>query len=184
MSTRQHRRSAFTLIELVASALLTALMMSVIMGVIWSSVRESNRLRHNAVSRFPVTQLTDRFRTDFQNSRGMAIDGSGITLHGFLARNAVTGQPLLAPARVRYEIRNLSGRRVLTRATTGGRTNPIWVGCAALQIEPLLVADEGSELLADPETGGLPAIPASFRVTMLSDDNRVLWREVIHHHAI
>ena len=34
----------------------------------------------------------------------------------------------------------------------------------------------------DAETGGLPEIPESFRITVRSDDGAIIWREVIQHH--
>ena len=183
MTTRRPTsRTAFTLIELVASAVLTAMMMAGLLSIVWSAVRDSNRLRNAQTSRFPVTHLIDQMRTDFLNARGMAIDSSGVTLHGFLSRDPKTQQSLMTPGHVRYEIRIAAGRRVLTRSTARGSTEPAWFGLAALRIEPLSESDPESGLLPEPETGGLPEMPLSFRVTMIGDRGEILWREVIHHH--
>jgi type II secretory pathway pseudopilin PulG len=180
---RRHHRQAFTLIELVASAVLTAMMMAALMGVVWSAVREQNQLRQSETSRFPTTHLIDRVRSDFQNARGMAIDSRGATLHGFLGRDPKTLQPLLVPGRVRYAIGRIGGRGVLTRTVSGNSPEPVWFGFSAFQIEPLAVSDPENEVLPEPETGGLPEVPQSFRVTMIGDQGQILWREVIHHHG-
>ena len=88
---RRNRREAFTLIELVASAVLAAMMTAALLSIVWSALRESSQLRRSATSRFPVTQLADQMRHDFHNARAMAIDSSGVTLHGFLGRDPQTG---------------------------------------------------------------------------------------------
>ena len=179
---RGSHRSAFTLIELVASAVLAAMMMAALLSVVWSAVRESNQLRQSEINDFPVTLLVEQIRVDFQNARGMAIDPSGVTLHGYLGRDARTLQPLLIPGRVRYEVRSIGGRGVLTRSGNGVSTEPVWYGFSAMRVDPLAESDPENESLPEPETGGLPEVPLSFRVTMLGDRGQILWREVIHHH--
>lgn len=183
MSRRlRNPRSAFTLIELVASAVLTAMMMAGLLSVVWSAVRDTNQLRQSETSRFPTTALVEQMRTDFINARGMAIDSTGVTLHGFLGRDSKTRQPLMTPGRVRYEIRRAIGRSVLIRSTGIGPGEPVWFGLSALRIEPLSQSDPENELLPEPETGGWPEVPLSFRITMIGDQGQLLWREVIHHH--
>jgi type II secretory pathway pseudopilin PulG len=183
MTTRRRSpRTAFTLIELVASAVLTAMMMAGLLSVVWSTVRDTNQLRQSETSRFPATLLIDQMRTDFMNARGMAIDSSGVTLHGFLGCDPTTRQPLMTPGLVRYEIRRAVGRSVLMRSTSAGLTEPAWFGLSALRIDPLSESDPENDLLPEPETGGLPEVPLSFRITMVGDQGQILWREVIHHH--
>ncbi len=176
-------RNAFTLIELVASAVLTAMMTAGLLSVVWSVVRETSQLREAEASRFPVTCLADQLRSDFQNARGMVVGSGGVTLHGFLGRDGRTLQPLLVAGRVRYEVRNLGGRQVLIRTASGNSSEPVWFGFGALRIEPLAESDPESQVLAEPETGGLPDVPLSFRVTLVGDQGQILWREVIDHHA-
>jgi type II secretory pathway pseudopilin PulG len=179
---RPIRRSGFTLIELVASAVLASMMMVGLLSVVWSAVRESNQLRQTETSRFPVTRLVEQMRSDFQNARGMAVDATGVTLHGFLGRDPRTLQPLLIPGHVRYEARRAAGRSILTRTAAGTSAEPVWYGFSALRIEPLAESDPEDEALPVPETGGLPEVPLSFRVVMVGDQGQILWREVIHHH--
>ncbi|MGI9470652.1 MAG: PulJ/GspJ family protein, partial [Rubripirellula sp.] len=100
---RRRGRSAFTLIELVASAVLASLMMAGIFTIVWSALRESAQLQRTAVSQFPPTRLVEQIRIDLQNARGMLVDRTGLTLHGFVGRDPITQRPTLTPGRVRYE---------------------------------------------------------------------------------
>lgn len=179
---RRQTRTAFTLIELVASAVLTAMMMAGLLSIVWSAVRDSNRLRDSAASRFPATHLIDQMRTDFQNARGMSVDASGVTLHGFLGRDPKTNQPLMTLGRVRYETGRALGRNVLLRRDNPKSAEPAWFGVSNLLVEPLSELDTEDELPPEPEAGGLPPVPLSFRVTIVGDQGQVVWSEVIHHH--
>ncbi len=170
---RQSRRAAFTLIEMVASAVLTSLMMTGLMSIIWATVRESRQLQIAGVDRFTITILADQMRTDFQNCRGIGIAPDGVLLHGFLG-------PGSTPGRIAYEIRRVKNRSVLTR-TDHHSLELAWFGANRFVIEPLSTAD-GEDIAPLPETGGLPEAPPSFRVTLMSESGRVLFREVVHHH--
>ncbi|TWU58093.1 hypothetical protein [Rubripirellula reticaptiva] len=175
MTTRQNnRRLAFTLIELVASAVLTAMMMAGLLGVVWSAVRESNELRKAEADRFPITILADQLRLDLQNSRGMTAIAGGIVLHGFLRDGNL-------PGRVVYQIHVSQAGSLLTR-TDARSTEIAWVGATAIEIDAVAAVDSGDGDLPMLETGGLPPIPSVFRVTLRGRDGRVLFRELVNHH--
>ena len=178
---RLHARSAMTLIELVVSALLAALMMTALTSIVWSSARESRQLARDAAGHFPTTQLAQQMRVDFANARGMLVDPRGVTLHGFLGSDPTTTRPMLTPGRIRYDVSTVSDHNVLIRSTSTSR-EPVWYGCASLRIESFDQVDPESELLPQPESGGLPSVPSRFRLTMIGDDGQVLWREVMNHH--
>ena len=176
------QRTAFTLIELIASAALASLMMAGIFTVTWSALRESRQLERSTVSDFPPTKLIEQLRVDLQHARGMRIEPAGLTLHGFVARDPITKRPVLAPGRVQYKIKRVAGQRLLTRSYDGQRWEPLWFGFGRLLIEPLNQSEPGDDSIPQPETGGLPEVPLSFRVTMTNADGKQLWQEVIHHH--
>jgi hypothetical protein len=183
MNRRPHtNRHAFTLIELVASALLAAMLMMALLNIAWSAHRESNALRRASAGDFPFAPLADRMRIDFYNARGMLVDAGGVTLHGFVAEHPYSRQPLLLPGRVRYAAHRIGNRTVLTRRWQDRSAEPVWYGFLALRIEPLAEPDPQEDSWSAEETGGLPPVPLSFRVTLLGDHNRILWQEVIHHH--
>ncbi len=180
------KRSGFTLIELLASAVLAAMMTAALLSVVWSSVRETNQLRQAEINRWPVTQLVSQMRRDFLNARGMAVTADGVSLYGFLGHDRRDGSPTLRAGAVRYQPVRAAGRMILVRRASsedGETSQPVWFGFGTLQIEPLEETDAEDALLHQAVTGGLPPVPGSFRVTMLADNGKVLWREVIHHHA-
>jgi type II secretory pathway pseudopilin PulG len=183
---KRRTRRGFTLIELVASAVLTAMLTVTLMSVVWSVVRESAQLAKSQIWRAPVTQLVAQMRRDFQNARGMAVTPAGVRLHGFLDQDRRSGDPTLLAGSVHYQTALVADRRVLVRraaGVTGSQDAPVWIGIGGLQIEPLEFTEAEDALLGDPMAGGLPPVPGSFRVTMTGDQGHVLWREVIHHHG-
>ena len=68
------RRSGFTLIELVASAILVSLMMSALLSVLWSSLRQSQELQRAASDGFPHGQHGESDSRRFPERTG---DGRG-----------------------------------------------------------------------------------------------------------
>ena len=174
-------RCAMTLIELVVSALLASLMMTALTSIVWSSARETRHLQRDATSHFPTTQLAQQLRTDFANARGMLAGPQGLTLHGFLGSDPATTRAMLTPGNVRYHVSRINEHPVLIRSTTNSR-EAVWVGCSSLRIESMAQVDREDEFLPQPESGGLPDIPARFRVILFDEDGQVLWREVVHHH--
>lgn len=156
--------------------------MAGIFTITWSALRESNQLQRASVSDFPPTRLVDQIRVDLQHARGMRIDPAGLTLHGFVARDPVTKRSVLAPGRVRYQIKRVAGQRVLTRTYDGQRWEPLWVGFGRFTIQPLNQREPDDDSIPLPETGGLPEVPYSFRVTMTNAEGKQMWQEVIHHH--
>ncbi len=179
--TCERARCGMTLIELIVSALLAALMMTALTSIVWSSARDTQRLQREATGRFPITQLAQQMRTDFANSRGMSLDQRGITLHGFLGSDPQSHRPMLTPGRVRYELERLANRSILIRTDSESR-EPVWYGCSSLVVESMDQTDREDRLLPSAESGGLPPMPTRFRVTLIGEDGHILWREMIHHH--
>ena len=180
--SRPKHRNAFTLIELVASAVLASMLMAGILSITWSALRESKQLQRTATHDFPPSQLIEQIRLDLQNARGMRIDSAGITLHGFVGRDPATQRPNLTLGQVRYESKDVNGHRVLSRSSDGNRWEPLWFGFGSLTIESLEEVDPDNEILPQAEAGGLPEVSARFRITMTNDQKELLWQEVIHHH--
>lgn len=170
------RRSAFTLIELLASAVLTAMMMAGLLSIVWSAVRESNQLRTADRQQASTTILAEQMRLDFQNARGMAVAPGEVILHGFLGEDQL-------PGRVVYS--HVTNGRTGVLMRSGGRSRQIaWVGVEAFAIEPLQIIERENGDLPMPESGSLPEIPAIFRVILMGNGGRVLVRETVHHHGI
>jgi hypothetical protein len=98
-----------------------------------------------------------------------------------LRTDPATSIPTLTAGRVRYEVSSAIGRKLLIRSTEDSR-EVVWVGCAAVQIEPLEQIDPQDESVPLPESGGLPQMPSRLRISLFGDAGQVLLREVIHHH--
>jgi Tfp pilus assembly protein PilV len=180
----RHRRkqAGFTLIELVASALLTSMMMTAILGIVWSTLKQTQQLQRGEARNSSPAALTRQLRMDLLNARGMQLAPDEMTLHGFLSRETTTGSMSLGVGRVRYALRNANGKRILARTVNDGRWEPLWIGFGSISIVPLAITESDEDSLPMAETGGLPEIPESFRVTVFNDDGTITWREVIHHH--
>ena len=179
------RRHGFTLIELIASIVLASMMMAALMNIVWSVLREMNRMQAAETNRFPITILADQLRHDLLNSRGVLADANGITMHGYLDRDSQTDQASMLAGRVRYEIVAAREARTLVRRVidkTKAKGEPVWYGVGTLDFEAIEESQPG-DLLLGAETGGLPPAPGRFRVTLTGADGQTLWREVIHHHA-
>jgi hypothetical protein len=174
-------RKGMTLIELLISALLASLMTVAMMEIVWSTARELRDSDRDVATSSPTTQLAQQLRVDFINARGLLMDPQGVTLHGFLRTDPLTSSPMLTPGLVRYEVAGAIGRKLLIRVSENSR-EVVWVGCAAVQVEPLEQVDPEDEPLPLSETGGLPQIPSRLRITLLGDAGQILLREVIHHH--
>ena len=181
------RRQAFTLIELVASAVLAAMMMIALMNVVWSATRDARMLQQADAARASISLLADRLRTDFQNARGITIGNNGVILRGYLSEDPKTSDATLLPATVQYQIVNLRAHQLLLRTISGpggSKNEPVWLGIGSMQIEPLSEVDAEDMLQPDPAAGGLAPMPTSLRVTLTNHDGHLLWREVLHHHEI
>lgn len=187
---RKRMRCGFTLIELVVSALLSSIMLAALLSIMWSAMRDTQELKRNDLDRASVDQLVDVLHRDFQNARGMTANANQISLHGFLGSGEF--MPDLSPGAVQYQQRQIGDHSCLTRTVRslrGTQTELIWRGFGSFRIDVLELESDSDEKDAETEimpieTGGLPPIPASFRITLFSERGRVLHREVIHHHAI
>ena len=178
----RQQQTGFTLIELVATAVLTSMMMTAILSIVWTTLKQTQQLQRSETQNSSPATLTRQLRMDLQNARGMEVDTEGITLHGFLSRETSNRSVSLGVGRVHYALRKVNSKRILARTVDGGPWEPLWIGFGAMSIDPLTFTepDEASSPLA--ETGGLPEIPESFRVTIHNDAGTIIWREVIHHH--
>ncbi len=178
----RRQQSGFTLLELVASAVLTSLMMTAILGIVWSTLKQIQQLQRHDTQQASSTTLIQQLRMDLQNARGMQITPNGITLHGFLARDNANRSISLRAGRVRYALRKVNNKRMLARTSDGGTWEPLWINFGAISIDPLSFREADDDDLPMAETGGLPEIPESFRITVRNNDGTIIWGEVIQHH--
>lgn len=167
------QRTAFTLIEMVVALVLASIMTVGLLRIVNVISRETMQLRSEQTDYVAAGFIADRMRDDFVNARGINAGPNSIALAGF-----VTGPNVLG--RVQYETVKTGQRSLLIRRSESG-TEVMWVGFGTFLFQSF------DEINADdpvPEgTGGLPPLPTRFAISALSEDGRVLFREVIHHHA-
>ena len=170
-------RSAYTLIELLAASVLTAILLAGVLLALRASLVET-RTADLWDARLPGAQLLrEQMRRDVGNATGAAMGAGSLTLFGPLATDAA-GQPTLRPATVTYAIRPISGRGVLIREERGRRTRreAVWVGCSQLTAASMVV-EAAPPRAAD--TGGLPPISDAVRMLLTGADGQTLIDETI-----
>jgi hypothetical protein len=184
-------RLAFTLIELVVSLVLGALLLTTLMGVMRRSFDELGV----AVADDPVTMrnewLIEQFRRDLSNARRMQVGINRIELAGFIHRDPATLIATHRPARVLYEIRSNGKVSVLFRIQTdsvfamtsqaGQLTEVIFVGAGALQVSTNQIG-----AFSEADTIGLSesailnfasqrqAVPSSVRIVLTDQRGRTI----------
>lgn len=179
-------RRAFTLIELVVSAVLMTIMMSALLSILWASLRQSSELKIADVDQASTSILADQIRRDVQNARGFSLTDRGFVLRGFLSSDRATGLPAMTAATVRYDVSRVNGRGILYRRESNPgpiNSGAMRVGVAMIAMQPLADVVVDGDLELPPETGGLSPMPSAVRVLLVSQNGRVLIDEVIEHHA-
>jgi len=84
----RQQQTGFTLIELVATAVLTSMMMTAILSIVWTTLKQTQQLQRSETQNSSPATLTRQLRMDLQNARAMEVETEGITLHGLsVSRN-------------------------------------------------------------------------------------------------
>ncbi|MCA9140010.1 MAG: prepilin-type N-terminal cleavage/methylation domain-containing protein [Planctomycetales bacterium] len=165
-------RIAFTLIEMVVALVLASLMMVGLLRIVTLVSIESNQLRGEQTDYVAAGMLADRLRMDLMNARGIVADFDSIRLSGYVG-------PQNTPGTIRYGQSIVGNRRVLVR-DSGDQREVCWVGFGGFDFESY---EQITAETPQPEmTGGLPPVPARFRIGVMNSDGRLLFSEVIQHH--
>ena len=162
-----------TLIELVVALVLASLMLVALLRVVSVISIESNQLKTEQTDYVAASMLADRIRSDMINARGMVVDSGSISMSGFS-----TDEQL--PSAVRYATQ-IRGRDVALYRITPNQSELCWFGFGRFEYQPFDEID--SETPLPDAAGGLPQIPARFLIRAYSSEGRVLFSEVIDHHA-
>lgn len=177
------RRNGFTLVEMVAAAVVIAMLFGVLSMFMKSVVGQ--RKRADAVrSQYPDTAIfADQLVRDIRNANGFAGGDSGLTLFGALGTNPLTGQGTHQLARVGYSIQQIGATGVLVRteqqASGVSHQRIVWFNAGGLST----VSVRPSRLLANPqETGGLAGMPVELLVSLEGVDGNAIWSRHIRHH--
>ncbi|QDV88869.1 hypothetical protein TBK1r_79040 [Stieleria magnilauensis] len=174
--TSGHPRSAadaFTLIEMIVALVLASLMMVGLLGIVASVSTQSTQLRREQVDHVAAGILADRLRNDLINARGIAAGTDTLILSGYVS-------PQQVPGMIRYTQATIGTRRLLIRLA-GGQRDLCWIDFGAFDFETYDEFD--AETPVPDMTGGLLPMPSRFRIAGRDVQGRVLFNEVIDHHA-
>ncbi|MCS7465530.1 type II secretion system GspH family protein [Stieleria sp. ICT_E10.1] len=164
---------AFTLIEMIVALVLASLMMVGLLGIVASVSTQSNQLRREQIDHVAAGILADRLRNDLINARGIAAGTDTLILSGYVS-------PQQLPGMIRYTQATIGSRRLLIRRA-GGQRDVCWIDFGAFDFETY---DEFDAETPVPEmSGGLVPMPSRFRIAARDAQGRVLFNEVIDHHA-
>ncbi|MCC9599470.1 type II secretion system GspH family protein [Stieleria sp. JC731] len=167
------RQSALTLIELVVALTLASIMMVTLLRMTGIITRETTQIQRQHIDRSAALRLSDRIRVDFENARAFRVDTGLIELGGYIA-------PGHLPGRVRYQVIGMLNTNALVRQFNG-RQEICWLGVGGINVDLLSEVEQHSG--TDSSYPDLVPIPDRIRITLTDDRNRLLIREVIHHHA-
>nr|WP_236649847.1 hypothetical protein [Rhodopirellula sp. SM50] len=158
---------------MIVALVLASLMMVGLLGIVASVSTQSTQLRREQIDHVAAGILADRLRNDLINARGIAAGTDTLILSGYVS-------PQQVPGMVRYTQATIGTRRLLIRRA-GGRRDVCWVDFGAFDFETY---DEFDVETPVPDmTGGLLPIPSRFRIAARDAQGRVLFNEVIDHHA-
>ncbi len=163
----------FTLIEMIIALVLASIMMVGLLRIMSIVSLESNQLRGEQTDYVAAGFLADRLREDLINARGIVADAGSITLSGFMTPQRVEGV-------VRYEQARVGPASVLVRRFND-QSEVCWIGFGRFVFESY--EEINSETPVPDGSGGLPAAPSRFRIAAFDSAGRVLFSEVIVHHA-
>lgn len=172
-SPRPNRNDAFTLIEMIVALVLASLMMTGLLRIVSLVSIESNQLRGEHTDYVAAGMLADRMRADLINARGILASRESVDLAGYVT-------PLHLPGSIRYERQTIDSTQALVRRA-GSQSEICWISFGGFEFESY---EEINDETPVPEmTGGLPAIPSRFRIAAYDANGRVLFSQVIQHHA-
>ena len=145
-------RGAFTLVELLASMVLTTVLMLAIFQVLASVARQGRAMA--ATARTTVTpwqtDLVSAIRWDLVNANSLTADGNQLIVqgHGSLDRATLTRRH--APVEVSYTSRRISGRNWLVRRETSAGASG-WSALVCSDVEQFEIRPANPELVSGSE---------------------------------
>ena len=179
----RERRSCptgFTLLEVVAALVLTALLATAAFAVLRPLLQESSRGKLE----FPTAQLREQLQRDLANATSYQFSDNRLILFGDLAIEREAKFPLFVPAEIEYSCSASSIgwllRRQQTLAARNGikgevSSDPLWVGVKSIIFTSTYLDDEDAKGSA----AGWKQLPPAYRLRLFDDKGRLLISESI-----
>jgi type II secretory pathway pseudopilin PulG len=183
---QQIDRKAFTLLELLVSSVLTAMLMVALLSLLRSVARTSRQVEQLQVATASTEILDSQLAFDLKNARGAQVGRNELILYGFLSRDG-NGLPTLQPSYVGYTIQPAGLVRWQSavpsaRASAGSARSLIWHGAASMTAEvDTLIDDSASSDIAKRNSGGLLPISARAKFSMHDAAGRLITEVTVSH---
>ena len=168
-------RRGFTLVEILATIALAALLLLAGFRAVASLGRQRAMLARQEAARTYVPELADLLRLDLSNARYMKAAPNELTLTGYCGLDADTLDPNHRPVTVRYHLARAGGRGRVVREQTDldvptNRNRWSAVVCSGVAAFEVRASTADPSANADRPTGGSAgtrrdAPPAGVRVT-------------------
>ncbi len=178
------RQSGFTLVEILAATVLSALLVVTLLMVVASLGRERTAIAKRAAAQTPPG-LVDLLRWDLLSARSVRTKDGVMTLTGFGSLDRRTLAPVShRPVDVVYEVRELGGESWLVRRQVEKGQRPVaelvCAGVRAIKAAPLAVIDSATPTTkpADLPPGAVP-MSAEVRLQISFDPPRQPIDEVV-----
>lgn len=176
---RREPIAGFTLVELMAALVLSALLTTAVIGVLKGMVQQRKLLPESHWADGWKLQLKETLHADFAHARRMHSDSQRVILLGYGSRDAANGAVTHRPVEVTYEIEAVAGRAWLTRTEqfVGSQAAPVRElvahGIARLRVTRMEDEDEPEEEL-ESEASSFYAVPSRLRCRLLDGDGKVV----------
>lgn len=181
MTLRRTHSSAFTLIEMVASLALAAMLMVALLNVIVSTAHAQNQLRSSGTHDRQVADLAiDLLRHDLMHARMIRSEPNELHLRARSGLDPATGEPTHRPVQIAYELITLNDQSWLVRTQRDGDD-----ATDSNRHHRLVLANVTSFEISTPPAPGSES-PASGREGRggQSDDDANLRPDRVHVHVI
>ena len=151
-------RRGFSLIEMLAAAALSAVLMIGLLAVIAGVGRTRRAFAERTEQAAWSAGVADLLRTDLRNAQTIKVGANQLTLTGTGALDAQTLAPTHRPVRIEYSLQTAAGQSWLIRrqvdldvlSTANSWSEPVCPGVASFAVEPI----------PDPLPAGAPKPPA------------------------
>jgi hypothetical protein len=176
-------RRGLTMVEVLAATLLSALLMSAVLGVL-KAVTGHQKAFTKGLQESWQPQLSALLEWDLSNSKTVLLTADGFELRGFAGRDLVSGMPLHCRTSIEYTVKKARDDSCLVRTEThldAPNLDSIRSELVLSRVERIVLGESGSATLqdskaADPEEG--TPLPEQATVAVIGSDNHA---EIFHH---
>ena len=184
----QRRPRAMTAVETLAAAVLSALLMTAVVGVLRGLKAQEDALAMRTTADSWERSLTRAMRADFENSHSYLLLPESLWLYGYA--DSEKGQRTWRPSTVVYEVRRTADRSWLVRRTiaawpassASGPANLVLAGVSAISVGA--ADEEGVRSAQTPAVAQESPLFDGLAVYFWSDDANSKPLYAYRHHAL